>query len=87
VAKALRVVWPDVPHQWCQSHYLGHAYEPIYDRDSELKTEMRKTIRQKIRESVGEVLTDAEKSVFSPSTADGRGGRGRANPGANRTTA
>jgi hypothetical protein len=73
VVKALREVWPDVPHQWCQSHYLRHVHEPIYDRDSALKTEMRKTIRQGIRQSMGEVLTDSQDSAFSPSTDDGPG--------------
>jgi hypothetical protein len=85
VAKALRLVWPDVPHQWCLSHYLGHAYEPIYARDSELETEMRKTIRREIRESMGQVLTDAEESAFSPSTGDGGSGRGRLPPRVSRT--
>lgn len=74
VAKALREVWPDVPHQWCQSHYLRHVHEPIYNRDSALKTEMRKTIRKEIRQSMGEVLTDSQESAFSPSTDDGGGG-------------
>ena len=74
VRKALQEVWPTVPHQWCQSHYLGNSTRPIYERDSSLKTEMRKTIRQGIRESTGEVLTDAEASDFSPSDCDGSGG-------------
>jgi hypothetical protein len=73
VRKALQEVWPDVPHQWCQSHYRGHATRPIYDYDSALKTEMRKTIRREIRESIGEVLADAEAAGFSPSTG-GRSG-------------
>lgn len=71
VRKALEKVWVDVPHQWCQSHYLGNATRPIYDRDSELKTGMRKTIRKGIRESTGEVLTEAEAAEFSPSAHDG----------------
>lgn len=75
VRKALQEVWPDVPHQWCQSHYLGHATRPIYDYDSALKTEMRKTIRGEIRESMGEVLADAGVSDFSPSNSDGTGCR------------
>lgn len=75
VRKALQEVWPDVPHQWCQSHYLGHATRPIYDHDSALKTEMRKTIRQEIRASVGEVLSDTEESAFSPSVGHRSGSR------------
>jgi len=74
VRKALEEVLPDVPHQWCQSHYLGNATRPIYDRDSELKTELRQTIRREIRESMGEVLSDPEGSDFSPSDSDGPGG-------------
>jgi hypothetical protein len=73
VKKALQEVWSDVPHQWCQSHYLGQATRPIYDHDSALKTEMRKTIRQEIRESMGEILGNAEAGDFSPSTGDGVG--------------
>jgi len=73
VRKALEEVWPDIPHQWCQSHYLGHATRPIYEYDSSLKVEMRKTIRQEIRESMGEVLSDSEESVFFPSAGDGTG--------------
>jgi hypothetical protein len=73
VRKALQEVWFDVPHQWCQSHYLGHATRPIYDYDSALKTEMRKTIRREIRKSIGEVLADADAAEFSPSTGGGSG--------------
>ncbi len=71
VRKALAEMWPDMPHQWCQSHYLGNSTRPIYDQDSALKTEMRKTIRTRIRESTGEVLTAAETADFSPSASDG----------------
>jgi hypothetical protein len=71
VRKAVTTMWPDMPHQWCQSHYLGKMMRPIYDRDSALKTEMRKTIRQEIRESTGEILADVETSDFSPSDSHG----------------
>lgn len=73
VRKALEEVLPDVPHQWCRSHYLGNATRPMYNHDSALKTEMRKTIRREIRESMAEVLSDPEESVFSPSDSDGAG--------------
>lgn len=71
VRKALEEVWPDVPHQWCQSHYLGHATRPVYDHDSALKTNMRKAIRTGIRESRGEVLTDAEAADWAPQIVTG----------------
>jgi hypothetical protein len=75
VKKALNEVWPDVPHQWCHSHYLGNATRPIYDHDSALKTELRKAVRQEIRASMGEVLSDSAAAAFFPSTDDGIGGR------------
>ena len=71
IRKALETMWPDMPHQWCQSHYLGNSTRPIYNRDSALKTEMRQTIRKEIRNSTGEILTDAEASDFSPSDSNG----------------
>jgi len=71
VRKALNEVWPDVPHQWCQPHYLGNATKPIYARDSELKTELRRTIRLEIRENMKEVLSDSEGADFSPSDRNG----------------
>jgi hypothetical protein len=82
VRKALEEVLSDVPHQWCQSHYLGNATRPIYDRDLELKTELRKTIRREIRESIGAVLSDPEKSDFSPSDGDRTGGQRTGSTGA-----
>lgn len=75
VRKALGGVWPHVPHQWCHSHYLGHAMRPIYSQDSALKTKLRKTIRQEIRDSIGEVLSDEGESAFSPTTGNGIGRR------------
>lgn len=71
VRKALETMWPDMPHQWCQSHYLGNTTRPIYERDSSLKTDMRKTIRKEIRESTGEILADVETSDFSPPDSNG----------------
>jgi len=73
VRKALEEVWPDVPHQWCQSHYLGNATAPIYARDSALKTTLRQAVRQEIRQSMGEVLSDSAESGFSPSAGDRTG--------------
>ena len=73
VRKALEEVLPDVPHQWCQSHYLSNATKPIYARDSALKTTLRKEVRQEIRQSMGEVQSNSEESGFSPSACDRTG--------------
>ena len=66
VRKALAETWSEVPHQWCQSHYLGNVTRPIYERDRSLKTELRKTIRKAVREDMQEVLCEPESSAFSP---------------------
>ena len=74
VRKALEETWPEVPHQWCQSHYLGNVTRPIYDHDSALKTDLRKTIREAVRDSMKEVLSEPEGSAFSPSVGHGHAG-------------
>ena len=63
IKKALEKLWPDVPHQWCQPHYLGNLADPVYEEDRKLKTEMRQNIRAEIRESLGEVLDDEDDSA------------------------
>lgn len=61
--KALEELWPDMPHQWCQPHYLGNLATPIYEQDRMLKTEMRQTIRAEVRESLAEILDDEDESA------------------------
>ena len=63
IKKALEKLWPDVPHQWCQPHYLGNLADPVYEEDRKLKTKMRQNIRAEIRESLGEVLDDEDDSA------------------------
>jgi hypothetical protein len=70
VKKALNSVWPDVPHQWCQAHYLSNAMQPLYAQDLALKTELRQQIREAVRDSIGEVLTATEEAAFSPSVVE-----------------
>jgi len=78
VRKVLEETWPEVPHQWCQSHFLGNATRPIYKQDGALKTDLRKTIRKAVRESIKEVLSEPEGAVFSPSAGHGNAGGSRA---------
>lgn len=61
--KALEQLWPEMPHQWCQPHFLGNIAGPIYERDRMLKTEMCQEIRAEIRESLAEVLDDENESA------------------------
>ena len=48
---AVADLWPDVPHQTCQFHYLREASRPMYDLDQKTRTAMRKTIQSKLRET------------------------------------
>ena len=48
---AVAQLWPDVPHQTCQFHYLREASRPMHDFDSSTRVAMRKTIQKKLRET------------------------------------
>ncbi len=63
VKKALEELWPEVPHQWCQPHYLGNVADPLYEEDRKLKTQMRQDIRAEVRASLAEVLNDEDDSA------------------------
>jgi hypothetical protein len=42
---ALDATWLDLPHQYCQAHYLSNAVTPIYEADEHVKTQLRKQVR------------------------------------------
>ncbi len=48
---AVAQLWPNVPHQTCQFHYLREASKPIYDLDRGMRTAMRKTIQNRLRKT------------------------------------
>lgn len=48
---AVAQLWPTVPHQTCQFHYLREASRPMFDLDRQTRTAMRKTIQSKLRET------------------------------------
>ncbi len=48
---AVAQLWPMVPHQTCQFHYLREASRPMADLDRQTRTAMRKTIQSKLRET------------------------------------
>ena len=49
---AVAVVFPAIPHAWCQLHYLNNAAEPVAAAVEQLKM----TLRQDIRERVGPLI-------------------------------
>jgi hypothetical protein len=42
---AVSFVFPDVPHQLCQFHYLKDAIDPLYEADRHAKTQLKKCLR------------------------------------------
>ncbi len=67
LAAALEATWPQVPHQWCQAHYLRNLAQPLYEQDQALKTDLRREVRQAIRPSLREVAAHVPTGAFSPS--------------------
>src|SRR5215216_2835057 len=45
IQAAVRAVFPGVPHQLCQSHYLREAAKPIFEADRHAKKELKKQVR------------------------------------------
>jgi len=58
---ALNATWADLPHQYCQAHYLCNAVTPIYDTDEQMKTQMRKQVRAKAGVIMRETQAAAKK--------------------------
>ena len=81
IRKAVAAVFPEVPHQLCQFHYLREAGRPIYEKDRHAKKELKKSVRDIRgieRETEGRTDPDAEairgycSAVRSALTDDGR---------------
>jgi hypothetical protein len=47
--QAIASLWPAIPHQVCQFHYLREASRPMYDLDRGLRTQVRKAREQPVR--------------------------------------
>ncbi len=45
IRQAVAAVFPEVPHQLCQFHYLREAAKPIYEADRHAKKELKKRVR------------------------------------------
>lgn len=81
IRKAVAEVFPGVPHQLCQFHYLREAARPIYEADRHAKKELKKkvrAIRGVERRTEGRTDPEAEvvrgycSAVRSALTDDGR---------------
>jgi len=56
---AIERVFPEANHAYCQAHYLKGLAEPIADKDSGMKVELRKMVRKEIGEIVREEEVEA----------------------------
>lgn len=65
IRKAVAAVFPGVPYQLCQFHYLREAARPIYEADRHAKKELKKKVRG-VRgiERQAEGRTDTEAGVI-----------------------
>ncbi len=65
ICLAVQKVFPDVPHQLCQFHYLKEAAKPIVEADRHAKTELKKYTRG-VREIERSLSTrDAQEATTS----------------------
>jgi hypothetical protein len=46
IVNSVKQFKPDIPHAYCQYHFLNHVAEPIASKDSHLKKILRKSVRQ-----------------------------------------
>jgi hypothetical protein len=53
--QAVAALWPTIPHQVCQFHYLREASRPIYEVDRALRKAIRKAIQQPVRNLRGQL--------------------------------
>lgn len=60
---ALKETWKEVPHQYCQAHYLSNAMSPIYEADQHMKTQIRKQVRAKAGKTMRQVQAEARRKA------------------------
>ena len=58
---AVKTVFPDALHSFCQFHYLNNAAEPVATVDERMKIELRQGVRAEVGDIVR--LRQAEKTV------------------------
>jgi hypothetical protein len=59
--KALNATWLDLPHQYCQAHYLSNAVTPLYEADEHMKTQMRKQVRKQAGATMRQAQAEAKQ--------------------------
>jgi hypothetical protein len=71
LGQAIADLWPTIPHQLCQFHYLREAGRPIYELDRGLRKQIRKAIQQPIRATRDQLERQAAaRAETEPAEAD-----------------
>jgi hypothetical protein len=63
--KGIAAEFPDVPHRYCQNHFLRDLAKPVLEKDSHAKVQMRKKVRG-LRDIEKQVLEDRRKAQAEP---------------------
>jgi hypothetical protein len=81
IRSAVAFVFPNVPHQLCQFHYLRDATQPLYEADRHAKTQLKKRVRgvrpieralEERTDDQAQTIRDYCLAVRSALTDDGR---------------
>jgi hypothetical protein len=66
--KGIEAEFPDVPHRYCQNHFLRDLAKPLLEQDSHAKVQMRKKVRG-LRDIEKQVLSERRKAQAEPEAA------------------
>jgi hypothetical protein len=80
--KGIAVEFPDVPHRYCDNHFLRDLAQPVLEADSHAKVRMRKKVRG-LRTIEQAVLRRRKAEAKDDPTPDAPGARGTAPAAAN----
>jgi hypothetical protein len=69
LCQAIAALWPTVPHQIGQFHYLREASRPMYEVDRGLRMQIRKAIQQPVRD-VRQQLERQRAKLAAPAPTD-----------------
>jgi len=70
--KAIAAEFPDVPHRYCDNHFLRDLAKPVLDADSHAKVQMRKKVRglRTIEQAVLQRRQAETQEVLTPGTPE-----------------
>ena len=84
--KGIAAESPDVPHRYCDNHFLRDLAQPVLEADSHAKVQMRRKVRG-LREIEQAVLRRQKAETQDDLTPDAPGATGTASGAANRPAA